>query len=210
MASRLTILAIAVTLVFSCASPLLAAGSPSFVSELNVKERYEYYEIRGKTLDELRLQMRSNGTKWNDGKVYSGVTSWDIKYFYDIGDDACGYGVKSAKTTVEIVYRLPRLAAEVSDPELEAAWNAYMERLQHHEFGHKELAVRTASAINEIFATLPSFGSVDLLSQEISKRTEEKFRQLKETQVLYDDETRHGETQGAILPSELPKRYAGA
>ena len=208
MASRIiTFASVVATLIF-CSSTLFAGDGGSVMCELNVRERYEYYDIIGNNIDELQKQMNKNGTRWHDGIVYTGLTSWKIDYVYDITSKNGRYAVKSASTKVDIVYRMPRMRLAVPDLELTALWNGYQERLQHHEFGHKDLAVKAASEVNEILATMPSYGSADELAQEVTRRAEEKFKRLKQIQVAYDHETRHGETQGAVLPSGNAQRLA--
>ena len=222
MASRFDMVAGIAVIVMLCSSPLFAGDAVPQVSTptifnfsdiscgLKVNERYKFYNIAGKSVDEWRKQMKQNGTKWNDGNVYSALTSWDIDYSYDISNDNGRYSIKSVKTKVDIVYRLPRLIAAGSDPELTTLWNEYLARLQQHEFGHKDLAVKTASEINEIFASLGTFTSKAELKREIDLRTEEKFKRLKEIQIAYDDETKHGVTQGAILPAGIGNALASA
>lgn len=201
MHRRLTLLTGITAILILCASPLFAGtrGAPS--CELTAKERYTYYEINGKDLDALRKEMNLRGTVGVDGRVYSALTSWDINFAYDIAQDSGGYRVKSANTTVDIEYRLPRVGAACADPELNLMWARYLEHLQQHEFGHKNLALQAASEINELLASLPAFPTADALAAEITRITDEKFKVLKEKQVEYDDETRHGETQGAVLPA---------
>lgn len=218
MASRSNIVAGIAVIVMLYSSSLLAAdvGIPTSMEtkkdvscELKVKERYEFYAIEGKTLDELREYMKAHGTKWNDGKVYSAETTWNIHYSYDICQDGGRYWIKSVKTKLDIMYRMPHMIAAASNPDLAMIWNNYLAQLQRHEFGHKDIAVKTASEINEIFASLATFSSERALKEEISLRTGEKFQRLKELQVEYDHETRHGETQGAILPDSDVRSYAG-
>lgn len=209
MALRVTVIAIVVSLLLSGASSLFAGDASSVMCDLSVKERYQYYDIEGATLDELRMQMKQNGTKGDDGITYSGLTTWDIRYVYDIANDGGRYRVKSAQTKVDILYRLPRMPAAGSDPELAALWSNYAERLLLHEFGHKDLALKTASELNEMFASLSSYATADELDEEINRRTDEKFKRLKAVQIEYDHETRHGETQGALLPAAPPARLAG-
>ncbi|HBG04270.1 MAG: hypothetical protein A2075_02925 [Geobacteraceae bacterium GWC2_58_44] len=221
MALRYHIFATAAVVIMSCSSSLLAgdAGSlndslqvkadtsskwfqpkrPEVSCELKVKEKYRYYEIDGTSVTQLRKQMKQNGTSWNDGKVYAAVTSWDIRYSYDIFHEDGRCFVKSVKTDVEIVYQLPRRTSSTSDPELTLLWDDYLARLKEHEFGHKDIAVKTAAEINQVLASLEGFSSRSELEQEANRRTEAKLRRLKEAQVEYDHETRHGETQGAIL-----------
>lgn len=200
MMHRLTAGAGLVLLCLFCASSVFAFDSAS--CELKVREGFRFYEITGKNLDDLREQIRLNGTKWNDGKVYSAMTNWDIHYKYDVVCQDGRYRVKSATTRVDILYQMPRLNLATSPPDLAAIWNEYSAHLQKHEFGHKDLAVKTASEVNEIFTTLSSFSSEEELAAEITRLTTEKFRRLKEIQIEYDHETRHGETQGALLIAE--------
>lgn len=190
--------AVALFLLFLSSSVFAADAAPSWC-ELNVKEKYSYYDVDGTSLPELRRQMQNGGTKWNDGRIYSALTSWDINYSYDVACVNGRYSVKSVTTKVDIVYHLPRMRA-CTDPQLASLWSKYLERLQLHEFGHKDLAIRAASEVNEIFAALPSYGSEEELTLEVMRRTTDKFKELKEIQVEYDHETRHGETQGAVLP----------
>lgn len=210
MASRVVIFASVIATLVLCTSTLFAGDSGSVLCELNVRERYEHYDVIGNNINELQKQMNQNGTRWHDGIVYTGLTTWKIDYVYDITSKGGRYGVKSASTKVDIVYRMPRMRLAVADLELTALWNEYLERLQHHEFGHKDLAVKAASEVNEILATVPSYGSADELAQEVTRRTEEKFKKLKQVQVAYDHETRHGETQGAVLRLDNSQRLAAS
>lgn len=198
MVNRFSIVGITLLLLF-CSNSLLAADAAPWC-ELKVREQYRFYEINGEKLQDLQEQIRLYGTKWTDGKVYSAMTNWDIHYKYDVSCENGRYSVKSVDTSVDIVYHMPRVSSsDKLAPELSTVWNQYLACLQRHEFGHKNLAVQTASELNEIFASLPSFSSERALAAEITRRSEEKFKTLKQSQIDYDHETRHGETQGAIL-----------
>lgn len=197
MMHRLTAGAGFALLFLACASSLFAFDATS--CELKVREGFRFYDISGKNLDDLREQIMLNGTKWTDGKVYSAMTNWDIHYKYEVTRQDGRYSVKSVTTRVEILYQMPRLNQATCPPDLAGIWSNYLTHLQKHEFGHKDLAVKTASEVNEMFVTLPSFSTEEELAAEITRRTGEKFRRLKEIQVEYDHDTRHGETQGAIL-----------
>jgi len=221
MAVRYNILATVAVIVLSSSSPLLAGAADAskpyhqnnatiparklqqkraeVSCELKVRENYQYYDIAGTSASQLRKQMKENGTKWPDGRVYAAVTSWDIRYSYDISYEGGRCSVKSVKTDVEIVYQLPRSSSPELDPDLTQLWNDYLVRLKEHEFGHKDLAVKAASEINQVLVSLQGFSSDRELDREAKRRTGEKLQRLKEMQVRYDDETRHGETQGAVL-----------
>lgn len=177
-------------------------SKPEVACELKVKERYEYYDLDGRDISDLSRQINHNGTRWNDGRTYAAVTSWDIHYGYDVSNDDGKCAVKSVKTDVEIVYRLPRWTRLGSDAKMDGIWQKYMAHLKRHEFGHKDIAVQTAGEINEILASLGSYGSESDLEKEATRLTEEKLQKLKDSQVDYDHDTRHGETQGAVLAAE--------
>ena len=185
------------------ALPAVASSPlPEVPRELKIKEKFEFYDITGATVGELGRQMRKNGTSWKDGKEYAAVTRWDIHYNYDIFSGDGGCSVKSVKTDVDIVYHLPRRLSSGADSKLAAQWDIYLAHLKQHEFGHKDIAVKAAAEINEILASLPSFKSRAELEQEANRRTRQKFQWMKEVQIKYDDDTRHGETQGAILTAD--------
>ena len=167
---------------------------------LEISEKYQYYDIDGKCVQELQHSMKTNGTKWNDGKVYAALTTWDIDYHYKIEKIAGRYSIKSAETDVSIIYRFPRwVPAAPPQQQMTDAWTSYMDNLKVHEFGHKDLAVKAAGEINDMLASLGSFGSKSDLDREAEKVVKSKLREMKDTQVDYDAETHHGETQGALL-----------
>ena len=212
MASAYRILATITAIIVLSSSSLLAEDvfsldlssgiqeqkRPEVSCELKVKEKYQYYEIDGMDVGQLRKQMKQNGTKWDDGKIYAALTSWDIRYTYDVFYENGKCSVKAVKTSVDILYQLPRKIS-TTDPQLTLLWDDYVGRLKEHEFGHKDIAVKAAAEINQVLASLEGFSSRSELDNEARRRADEKLRQLKDNQVHYDHETRHGETQGAIL-----------
>jgi predicted secreted Zn-dependent protease len=145
--------------------------------------------------------MKHQGTKWDDGKTYAALTTWNINFRYDITDDDGRCAVKKVRTDVDIVYHLPRRIT-TANPVFTPMWDRYMRHLKKHEYGHKDITVKMAGEINEVLASLPSFSSTQALEREAKRRTDEKLQQLKELQLAYDNETRHGETQGAILAAQ--------
>lgn len=193
-----------VFIVMACPPFAWAVGArPEVSCELKVNEKYKLYYVDGSTPDQLRKQMRKQGTKWNDGATYAAETSWDIRYDYDVFYEDGRCFVKSVRTDVDIVYYLPHKTSSASNPELQGLWDDFMTQLKRHEFGHKDIAVKTAAEINEILSSLGSFSSKSELEREAYRLTEEKFRRMKEVQIEYDHETRHGETQGAVLRDEM-------
>lgn len=180
-------------------STSLKQSRPEASCELKVKERYEYYDIDGSTVPELKKQMKHNGTRWGDGRTYAAVTTWDLHFDYDTTEDDGRCSVKSAQTRVDIVYHLPRWTPAASAASLAPEWGNYITHLKTHEFGHKDIAVKIAAEINEVLASLQNFRNQTALEREAKRLTDEKLRALNDLQVEYDARTRHGETQGAVF-----------
>ncbi len=193
----------ALTVMFS---PIALASDghavPEVSCELKVNEKYQSYDVDGGNPDQLRRQMRQHGTKWDDGATYAAETNWDIRYGYEVAYEDGRCYLKSVKTDVDIIYHLPRRAASSAHSELTVLWEDFMRHLKRHEFGHKDIAVKTAAEINEMLGSLGSFSDENQLAREVSRRTEERFQRMKEAQIAYDHDTRHGESQGAVLPDQ--------
>lgn len=175
-------------------------------SKLRIDEKYYYYDIRGTSIAELKQQIKLGGAKWHDGKVYAALTTWDIKYNYQIIEKDGSYSIKSVVTDVSVAYILPnRITPAVDAPDLQAeVWGNYMDRLKEHEYGHKNISVKVTAEINEALASLGGVSSKTELDRRAKLLVQEKFKQLKKLQIAYDEETQHGITQGVLLAESHP------
>jgi predicted secreted Zn-dependent protease len=170
------------------------------LTEIQVKENFVYYDIDGVTPADLLSQMKHNGTKWSDGKIYAALTTWNIRYDYDITLLNGRYYLGSIKTKVDIVFHLPRLVPSAKTPDqLATTWKTYIGNLTNHEVGHRDLAVSAGQEIYQILASIGSSTNKSELDQEAKRLVEAKLQRLKKAQVEYDAETHHGKTQGAVL-----------
>ncbi|OGU00226.1 MAG: hypothetical protein A2079_00385 [Geobacteraceae bacterium GWC2_48_7] len=170
------------------------------VRKLLVNEKYKFYDVKGQSAAEIRKEMKLNGTKWNDGKVYAALTSWDIQYHYDVIFENGKYRIKSASTDIDVVINMPRWKPEQqATRELIEEWERYIRVLDEHETGHRDLAVKAAGEINEILAGLGDFSSKAELDREAKKQAQARLKRMKEIQVEYDNHTNHGIKQGAAL-----------
>lgn len=165
-----------------------------------LKENLDYYDIDGTTASELRAQMKHNGTKWNDGKVYAALTTWDIRYHYDVKAVDGRFVPDNVSTSVDVDIHMPRLAASARTAgPLLAAWKSYETNLKTHEMGHRNIAVAIGEELNERLAALPSCDSKAELDRKAHALVREVFGKLQKEQLAYDDATHHGKLQGAVL-----------
>jgi len=166
-----------------------------------VTEKYEYYEIGGDCEQELRSQMRQNGCKWNDGKKYDSLTSWQWTWDYGYDRTPQGCRADSFRTTVEIIFRLPKWVRADDVPQaLVDKWDIYMNNLIIHENGHRDMAVEAAAELSRTVAGLPPASSCAELDRIVRELSRERMKKLNADEMKYDETTEHGFTQGAVFP----------
>ncbi len=171
------------------------------VVEPVVTETYDYYEIRGNDEKELRRQMNQNGTKWNDGKTYDSVTSWNVNWDYGYDSAPQGCKVNSFRTILKITFRYPKWLRTAGAPQpLADKWDNYMKKLVVHENGHRDLAVAAAAKISRAVSELPAAPSCADLDREVRAVGLEIAGKLNKDEVEYDATTKHGRTQGVVFP----------
>jgi len=166
-----------------------------------VTEKNEYYEVRGNCEKELRTEMTKNGCAWSDGRKYDSVTTWKVtwEYGYDRGPRTCSADSFQAK--VELVSRYPQWARNDDAPQpLVEKWNSYLQSLEYHENGHRELAVAAADELTRAVEALPPAPTCAALDQEIRTLSREYMRELDVNEKAYDEDTTHGVKQGALFP----------
>lgn len=150
-------------------------------------EGYEYYDVKGDSLDGLRGQLRTLGIRADD-KVYAGYTFWSIKYAISTNEEHGSYCVASVRTDLQVRIRLPR-----------RRWDSMSKALKGHEDGHKELAVQAAKEIRSVLDGLGCRKSREELLAAARALAGKILELHKKKQKEYDVRTNHGATQGAVL-----------
>ncbi len=166
-----------------------------------VKETYDYYEIQGHTEKELQQQMNASGIQGADGNSHYAYTNWYLKWNYTYNSTAVSCSIATVATSVDANYKLPKWINNENAPaDLRNKWNRFIQNLELHEYGHKEIGIQTAKEIERSIAALkprPSCEELERAANSIGQQILEKSRP---TEADYDLRTRHGITQGAIFP----------
>ena len=166
-----------------------------------VREKYEYYEIRGNSEDQLRSEMRRCGCRWKDGKTYDSETSWHVKWDYDHDRAPQACSINSFRATVDISSRYPRWVRTGDVPQsLAAKWDNYMKSLVAHENGHRNMVVEAATDLSRAVAELPPAPTCAELDRMVQSLCHERLNKLDAEAKSYDEATRHGIVQGAFFP----------
>jgi predicted secreted Zn-dependent protease len=170
-------------------------ASAAIQAEPIVVEDTQYYKITGFSERGLRDQMTALGPN-----SYAGYTKCRIHYNFRSKNTIGGCVITSVVVNVHVAYTMPKWTNKSDAPlALQDAWEKYYSRLNKHEIGHRDIAVRNARLIEQGLFGLqgPSAQAVHDKAQEISKSYIEKAKQ---EDAEYDRITEHGKTQGLRLP----------
>jgi predicted secreted Zn-dependent protease len=166
-----------------------------------VTEKYEYYEIQGNCIKDLRSQMRLKGVAMSDGMIYDSVTSWHVRWDYGYDRSPQGCSTDNFRVFVDISFRFPKWTpGNDTAPALVEKWGGYVKHLEDHENGHRDLAVEAAVELSRAVAALPpvhTCAEIDLYVKALSR---ERMSTLNDEEKAYDATTDHGSKQGALFP----------
>ncbi len=177
---------------------LYGCGGPG---GLEVNQSVGYYDIRGVTEEELAVQLKQKGTRWNDGQSYASTTAWNVSWDFEPDCAPWRCTVGSFRVTVSITTRLPRWVPEGDAPaDLRLKWRDFTEKLLEHENGHRDRAIAGAADLLTAVQSLPSQSSREDLEREVNAITAQKMARMNAGQDEYDRTTAHGTSQGAVFP----------
>jgi predicted secreted Zn-dependent protease len=171
------------------------------VAESEVNETFNYYDVAGSTVQELRADLNRNGPADKDGKRYDAFTRWYVRwrYGYRTGGQACA--IAKVWTTVDITITLPRLSETAAIPApLGQAFADYTQKLLLHEKGHAQNAIDSAKRIDDGIAALGARSACSDLGKTADSLGYSLIDEANRWDIDYDLRTRHGATQGARFP----------
>jgi predicted secreted Zn-dependent protease len=169
-------------------------------------ERFPY-TVRGATTAAVRQDMTAKSWVEKPG-AYDATVKWNLRWAWYTNPGAPGGCVLvSPMVTLELSYWFPAWDPPDSpSEELKARWAAYVDALQHHELGHRNVAVSAANAILRAFEQ----GFSGPTCKEAEMEAAACIRGILEAHGAldrrYDDVTRHGATQGALFGPKGTRR----
>ncbi len=183
---------------FLWVSVLLFQGA-AFASPVS-KESTRTYDVQGETIEQILQSIQQNGIEESDGTVCAAHTEWNIHWdlqYFPKSESACG--LNSYKVSVDTEYQFPHLATQNISSPVGFQWQRFMEALTLHEKGHHDLGLQAASDIEGMFEHLGDFPNCKELELSANKEAQKIIRAYRKKEKIYDEETQHGKTQGAVL-----------
>ena len=188
---------VAAAFIAACASaphnPVLDSYPAGIVGHTSVL----YYDVHGRTLDELRADMRRLGPKVADSS-FVGETRSPMRWSWRTESANGTCSIRDVSVSVNAQITLPRWTPPAdTEPGLASEWTRFIAALETHEAGHKDISAKAGS---EIVTRLRGLSG---LCSQLNTRAGDLARMIVEKanddQKTYDAMTRHGLTQGTAF-----------
>lgn len=168
--------------------PSAASGARDVLAFVIPDADMEYYDVGGSTAQEIRNNL--NHSHRNGG--FDGHTGWNVSWSWPgYGRADCDLATTDLDTRIRV--RLPRWQPPANaDPALVLHWNNYAGNLALHEQGHVQLARQGFAKMQQILQTSTC--------AEADAKLNLVLGEMRQADLRYDAETRHGTTQGARFP----------
>jgi len=191
--------AVAAVLLFAaCASAKRNPVLDKYPAGVSGRTSVFYYDVSGRTIAELRADIRRLGPKIN-GRGFVGETRSPMRWSWrteSTGGGGCM--IRDVTVSVNAQITLPRWAPPADvDSGVVAEWNRFLTALEVHEAGHKDISAKAGKAIIDRLRGL--LGSCAALGSRANDLAREIVGRAHEEQRVYDMTTRHGLTQGTAF-----------
>ena len=184
--------------VGACAS---SPGNPvldKYPPGVNGRTSVFYYDIEGRTFDELRADMRRKGPKI-DGNSFVGEARSPMRWTWRTESSAGSTcSIRDVTVSVNAQITLPRWKPPANaEPGLEEEWRRFIAALEAHEAGHKDISAKAGREItNRLRGMSALCGQLGIRASDIARTI---VARAAEEQKFYDATTRHGLTQGTAF-----------
>ncbi|MBL8121282.1 DUF922 domain-containing protein [Candidatus Saccharibacteria bacterium] len=157
-----------------------------------------YYQIRGNTLPELRNSIENCAARKAVG-YYHASTAYQLNWSYSIAADTTGCRLTSVKVGLHVNQFMPQFVPEATTPNTTTnTWNAYASNLKTHEDGHTAIDVRYSEQLTAALQNMRNL-PCDTIANQTQTTIQSYVTMLNTANELYDSQTNHGATQGAVL-----------
>lgn len=181
--------------------------SPSQLDVLNLPEGLTVvvdtpytYAVKATSLSGLRTAVTTCAARVQVAGDFHAITARQINWTYTLSataDEGCT--LKDIRVGLHVAQFLPTLSNEARlDASDLAAWNKYETSLHLHEAGHVAIARRYAGELTDKLQAMHTL-SCDQLKTQAGLTINSILTTLNTEDTLYDTETNHGATQGAVL-----------
>jgi predicted secreted Zn-dependent protease len=176
------------------ASPRLGAHADTRERCL-VEPRYEFYQVEGANLEQIRAALRQKGPRDENGKGRFAYTDWSVKWGWRKLDNG-GVDPQSVKLECRATILLPRLKPSVElSAESIKNWHSFVERTREHELAHLKHVELGAPRIVSALGQEGRSNSL-ITSARANQIARDVVASIREMDRGYDARTDHGRLEG--------------
>jgi predicted secreted Zn-dependent protease len=176
------------------------AGSPVPGVKLTVSTNF--YTVSGVTREELRQHMAALGPRGADGKRRDASADCKMTWDYAYQSANGAFYISSSTVSLDIKFTLPRaFAPKALSAPMASEWNRFITALMVHEAGHSNIAAVGAQKLSRTLAERRTFSTRNQLADFAQNEGQKCLTEMRNQDLVYDQRTEHGLTQGARLHS---------
>jgi predicted secreted Zn-dependent protease len=141
------------------------------------------------------------GASGSSEAEYTGETSYSLSWQYNtsVGNNGCT--VTNVQVGIHIATALPAWQSTTQAASgLAGRWQQFASALTTHEHGHAVLDANYAAALVQQLGTLGVM-NCNNITGTIQNTVDSTVRAMNTANDAYDQQTDHGATQGAVLPT---------
>jgi predicted secreted Zn-dependent protease len=174
-----------------------AAGATASKFTFSVKTNY--YSVAGVTDSAVRASL-AKARPGGATQPYDAATAWQTRYTftYDTQDGRCRLTACTVTTTAVVTMPFLRPAKELP-LDLLQRWSAYFKGVTVHEQGHLRLAHEATAEVARRLDALGTAESAAELTRQVRATADAVLNEARAKERAYDEQTRHGATQGALI-----------
>ncbi len=166
-------------------------------------EAPQYYQVYGYTAADVQRQLfNCSPFSDKDGKFAASTNysiNWRVSY---VGDEQGQCKISSAVVGVHVAQIMPHWNdSSYAMPGYAGRWQTFVNNLQTHEDGHRDLYLAYAAQLLQDLQALPTNNCENFMSYANS-RANADLSQLRQADEAYDQRTNHGASQGAVIPAQ--------
>lgn len=179
--------------------PSLLMASALSMAEVSVSEKYQYYVVFPESKSAIARELLNKSPIKENDQVFFGYAHSYIRWHFNWKYNSERCWITSVSTVLETTYTLPELGNNV--PSVNNVWRQWFPNLERHEKGHHEIAVSIAERIDQKILTMPAYPNCRQLEQKANQIGHGLIAEMDKLNKKYDQDTNHGETEGAFLSS---------
>lgn len=167
---------------------LIAVAVASPVRAASVVKSYSYFNIGGRTLEELESELNKRGPQMkNTGRRHPGATQMEFTSKVGYAEQADQCSVAKANVIVKAKVILPRWRApRRAEQDTRLIWNTLSADIKRHEESHVIIAKNHARELEDTLRELGRFKTCEAAQSRVKQVTERVLAKHDREQTRFD------------------------